>query len=646
MTDLPELAPPWSRIPLVHDDTDLFPEPTLGAMTTEITQRVVASPELTATIGEVAGPIATGIAADAATATVDALAPSLGGDFFPFLPLPDYAATMDALKTADVYAMWDDLIADHPAQLTTVDLGADQSGAFQIRKITLTPTEGFQRRARYLVIANVHGHEPNGDAKAPAVVLFELVKAMLERRTQHTGLQALYAGAVLDIIPVGNPWGYDNDNRRNSRGVDINRNYNAQWDTGGSPTPGDIQYRGASPASEAETQIIQGVVNATDYDAVIDFHCHGYKGYDVPYEYVYYGNTGQTKANRAAEASFGFLSQKYDRPITTSRAGGGGTMRTYSEVQGKTGVTIEFTPFVTGKIPYSAELMGSYAELLGNYMQTFLAMYGPNAAADPIPVVATRTTFNPAENAADGELLTVLTGGQLWTDFGTDALGAAPAGWSTRWSDDTWTVEADSSLSGGKKLVQIASGSDARRGLAWDLVEDVAAPEDLADVEVVVKWYGLASVNPLRPMVRGSGALGAEAGYYGGVRNGTSQAIGKLVGGVNTLPVGASPTGTFPLQNWYITRLRVEGDAIKVRTWKAGDPEPSTWHVETTDTSITAGGWVGLYISNNNVRWIDWFGVGIGGLEAPTSAPLSGTTPVAVKYGVLGQTITLWEVTP
>ncbi|MGP6170634.1 hypothetical protein ACTU6V_05435 [Microbacterium sp. A204] len=67
MPDLPELVPPWSRMPLVHDETNLFPEPTLGALSDEITSRVVASPELSATIGALVQLVADEVVGNAIT---------------------------------------------------------------------------------------------------------------------------------------------------------------------------------------------------------------------------------------------------------------------------------------------------------------------------------------------------------------------------------------------------------------------------------------------------------------------------------------------------------------------------------------------------------------------------------------------------
>ena len=68
MTTLPDLVPPWSSIPLVNDDTRIFPEPTMTAVAAAVTEAVVSSPELSATIGEKVQPVANDVVASAVTA--------------------------------------------------------------------------------------------------------------------------------------------------------------------------------------------------------------------------------------------------------------------------------------------------------------------------------------------------------------------------------------------------------------------------------------------------------------------------------------------------------------------------------------------------------------------------------------------------
>ena len=82
------------------------------------------------------------------------------------------------------------------------------------------------------------------------------------------------------LMPIQNPWGYDHFTRHNGRGVDLNRNFDYHWtDTDYSEdvkTPWDYNYNGARPASERETQIIQGIIGRYVPRCVIDFHTADY----------------------------------------------------------------------------------------------------------------------------------------------------------------------------------------------------------------------------------------------------------------------------------------------------------------------------------------------------------------------------------
>lgn len=82
------------------------------------------------------------------------------------------------------------------------------------------------------------------------------------------------------IVPIQNPWGYDHFTRQNARGVDLNRNFDCHWEQlqGAQDVmvPWDYNYKGTKPASERETQIIQGIIDRHLPLCVIDFHTADY----------------------------------------------------------------------------------------------------------------------------------------------------------------------------------------------------------------------------------------------------------------------------------------------------------------------------------------------------------------------------------
>ncbi len=82
------------------------------------------------------------------------------------------------------------------------------------------------------------------------------------------------------ILPVQNPGGFDRFTRQNSRGVDLNRNFDCNWDgfhyTQDVRMPWDYNYMGTKAASERETRVIQGIIDSRRPLCVIDFHTADY----------------------------------------------------------------------------------------------------------------------------------------------------------------------------------------------------------------------------------------------------------------------------------------------------------------------------------------------------------------------------------
>ena len=78
------------------------------------------------------------------------------------------------------------------------------------------------------------------------------------------------------IMPVQNPWGFENFTRQNAIGVDLNRNFDHGWEEypmpQDVPVPWDYNYKGTRPASARETQIIQGIVERYRPVGLVDFH--------------------------------------------------------------------------------------------------------------------------------------------------------------------------------------------------------------------------------------------------------------------------------------------------------------------------------------------------------------------------------------
>jgi protein MpaA len=74
----------------------------------------------------------------------------------------------------------------------------------------------------------------------------------------------------LVAVPNLNPDGFRARVRTNARGVDLNRNFSSAWRPYG--VPGDQEYSGPHPFSEAETQLARRLIRSLRPDVTIWFH--------------------------------------------------------------------------------------------------------------------------------------------------------------------------------------------------------------------------------------------------------------------------------------------------------------------------------------------------------------------------------------
>lgn len=207
----------------------------------------------------------------------------------------------------------------------------------------------------------------------------------------------------------------------------------------------------------------------------------------------------------------------------------------------------------------------------------------------------------------------------LATDFSDYATGAgAPEGWTNRWDACTYAIAESGGAIGGKHLTTSTSSSSPIL-LSWD---DVPADADLEAVTVVAAAFN-NSTNAASVILRGSGTAAEPTGYLFSLGiSGTSDGVGiyRVTGGT-TPAVIATAAFTWSANTRYVIRAKAIGNALKMKAWAYGDPEPSSWSIETTDANIAAGGWVGV---GRRYRFsqptFDYFSVGLDGASAPLPA--------------------------
>src|SRR5699024_5596173 len=118
-----------------------------------------------------------------------------------------------------------------------------------------------------LLNSGLHGAKQwIGDYHTTVFSLYYFVKDVLEN------IEDVKYNVHLKVIPLANPWGFDNKERTNSRGVDLNRNFDWHWVEG---SVGD-NYGGTNAFSENESKILRDWIN-DNKDAIFhaDIHTRG-----------------------------------------------------------------------------------------------------------------------------------------------------------------------------------------------------------------------------------------------------------------------------------------------------------------------------------------------------------------------------------
>lgn len=199
-----------------------------------------------------------------------------------------------------------------------------------------------------------------------------------------------------------------------------------------------------------------------------------------------------------------------------------------------------------------------------------------------------------------------------FADFATD--------WTERWdTGGTWSVTSGD--------LNVASGQvNDWRGLSWN---DIDGDANRANVELLVKLTTPSSLGTAiyALFVRGSGADEAATNYS--IRL-SSAAFRTYYCAGSDSPTQVATTGvSLSGSTVYWIRFRVNGTTIQARIWADGGGEPGFWDLDSTNSNVTAAGWVGN--SQYNAPPSGWpvqqFGVGTNGDTAPSSA---GSTPTSL----------------
>lgn len=147
------------------------------------------------------------------------------------------------------------LVRDFPELVSKRALGKEQSDNFMIYRYDIKS----ETADRTLIITScLHGNEYTS-----FYGLCRFLDELIRRPETSPVLMHMLKTTHFVIIPIANPWGFVNENRRNSRGVDLNRNADYRWEeyTAASGQIGQPYYKGSAPFSEKETLYLRSVAD-------------------------------------------------------------------------------------------------------------------------------------------------------------------------------------------------------------------------------------------------------------------------------------------------------------------------------------------------------------------------------------------------
>ena len=189
------------------------------------------------------------------------------------------------LLPSDYYSMYDGLISKYPTMFGKHELGKDQSGQYPIYLYQYKPKN---YKNTIFITCGVHG-----DENYTTYIMYLFLKILLDNSKTPLQLSNIKNNTRILLMPICNPWGMSQTpkTRWNSRGVDLNRNFDWKWENNPNADPFTDNYKGTAPFSENESKYIKYVMDKYNIDSMIDIHNYPERWENNPYKYVFYGDT-------------------------------------------------------------------------------------------------------------------------------------------------------------------------------------------------------------------------------------------------------------------------------------------------------------------------------------------------------------------
>lgn len=319
-----------------------------------------------------------------------------------------YESFNSSSKYADVIAAFDAIAEASGGYMTATELGEASDGQklkmYELKPMTIAcdmenynRDEGLNSQGarcepyRYpptmVVVGCQHGFE-----KCAAFGIYYFVKDIVENYYKSEVLSYIRSNMRLIIIPVANPWGFDNNSYVNANGVNLNRNWwSPEWEkyTGTTAT----EASGDVPFDQQETQMIRDVImSVPEAVAVIDYHTAGSDSIPnmrsiqwlqlFPYGDSYYNKLNDIGISHCRNLTTHF-NMDYELGYSATQPGGHitwengkiGRLFQWASRKNFLGITFEGFNGFYGKNSYTAEAKQANSELLGNFLLALCGGY-------------------------------------------------------------------------------------------------------------------------------------------------------------------------------------------------------------------------------------------------------------------------------
>ncbi len=175
-------------------------------------------------------------------------------------PIEGLGRDVEYHSSAEISARMRELAELYPHVARVVDLGRSWQG----RELTgmLITDQPWIRELDEPSLRVLGTH--HGDEWSAMEVSLDLIETLLSGYGDDQELSAMVDNAELWFLPVVNPDGVAAYTRRNSRGVDLNRNYSYLWQSGA--------YSGEEPFSERETRAVRALSMTRSFSHGLSLH--------------------------------------------------------------------------------------------------------------------------------------------------------------------------------------------------------------------------------------------------------------------------------------------------------------------------------------------------------------------------------------